>query len=71
MSILSQYKSKWLPADIIFAVDALSNATLASQYHDTLVGFGLDPITVNVCVSIAEVIRILVLIHQKHTKAKK
>jgi len=52
-------------------VDALSNATLASQYHDTLVGFGLDPITVNVCVSIAEVIRILVLIHQKHSKAKK
>lgn len=62
---LQSYKTKWLPADIVFIMDALANSTLAMQYHDMLTRLGLDPSAVNVVISLMEVVRIGYLLYEK------
>lgn len=68
MDFLKAYKTKWLPADLVFIVDALSNSAWADNYHSFLTGLGLDPVTVNVLISILEVIRIGGLLLDRHKR---
>jgi hypothetical protein len=71
MDFLKAYKTKWLPADIVFVMDAISNSAWADSYHSFLTSLGLDPFTVNVIISIMEVVRIGGLLYQKHKDESK
>jgi len=63
---LQRYKSKWLPADLVFVADAIGNGGMQDQYHLLLTSFGFSPSTVNVIISFLEVIRIGFLVYQRH-----
>ena len=61
------YQYRWLPADLLFIIDTISgNPAMAEQYHEVIKALGLNPTVTNTLVSVGELLRIFILIAQRH-----
>lgn len=64
-NLIANYKTKWLPADLVFIADAISNSVMATQYKAFIMAMGIDPVTANALISILEVMRIASLLYER------
>ena len=70
MALVDYYDIKFLPADIFFIADTLQNGMWGAEYYKFFAGLGLEPSTINTCVSILEIIRMGILLYQRGVQRK-
>ena len=62
---LEKFVSKFLPADLAFAADALAGGFDPEHYHALIQNLGVAPELFNVVVSVLEVLRIGYLVWKR------
>ena len=60
------YQARWLAADVVFISDTLANSILGTKYYEIFSYLGFKPELVNTILSILELIRLFILITQRH-----
>jgi len=65
-SFLRGYQVKWFAADFLFVSDMLANSIWGQKYYEIFSYWGMSPGLINSITSILELIRILMLLYQRH-----
>ncbi len=66
MRLARKYKLKWLVADFLFISDMLANSIWGQKYYAIFAYWGISADATNCIISILELLRILMLLYQKH-----
>lgn len=70
MRLIDYYDVKFFPADLFFIADTLQNGMWGTEYYKFFEGFGMQPSTINACVSALELIRMGILLYQRGIQRK-
>lgn len=62
------YNIHWLIADLILIADVMANSLLGPEFYNLFTGIGVPGKAVNAFTSILELIRIVVLLRENHSK---
>jgi hypothetical protein len=66
ISFIHGYNPKWFAADFLFASDILANSIWGSKYYEVFTYMGFSSGAISTIVSILELVRILILIQERH-----
>lgn len=69
-TLMPKIKNKWLPADILIALDVFQNAVNHTNYDAIAQFLGWEPATINSIISILELIRFYILARQAANPSK-
>lgn len=69
-AFIKNYNTQWFVADFMFVSDMLANSIWGQKYYEIFSYWGMSPGMINSIISILELIRILMLLYQKHQSDK-
>lgn len=66
ISFIKSYNPQWFAADFLFASDILANGIWGSKYYEIFTYLGIPGGAVSTIVSILELVRIAILVRERH-----
>lgn len=66
ISFVKGYNPQWFAADFLFASDLLANGIWGSKYYEIFEYFGMSSGAVSTIVSILELVRVFILVKERH-----